>query len=69
MGDDYNRNYTAALFTSQGYRATQIYSVEYLLFTVHWASSNEGRDINQKQCPGELHWFGNQSGKHVTDVN
>lgn len=64
----WDRCYTAAWFTSQGYKTTQIHSVEYLLFTIYWASFWGRRNIKQRQCPGKHYWFGNQTGKHFTDV-
>lgn len=64
----YNRRHTATLFTSQGYKTTQIHFVEYLLFPLCWASSWGRRNIKQRQCSGKRHWFGNQTGNHFRDV-
>lgn len=68
LGCDCNRNYIADIFTSQGYRATQTYFVEYLLFTVHWASFWGRRGTKPRQCPGKRHWFETQTEKHLSDV-
>lgn len=51
FGRDDNRNFTADLFISQGYRGAQIYFVKYLPFTVHWASPRGRRGTTQMQGP------------------